>query len=66
MSSTKRVELLDLERAVPTTPADIAALHSSRELNHLTPDAYLAFLLAFATTHPSGRETSEGLEPFEL
>ncbi|MEO8035513.1 MAG: hypothetical protein ABI837_13840 [Acidobacteriota bacterium] len=66
MSSKKRAEVLDLEKAVPTTPDDIAALQSSRELNRLTPDAYLAFLLAFAPSHPPGRETSEGFEPFEL
>ncbi len=66
MSSRKRAELLDLETAVPTTAEDIAALNRARDLNHLSPKAYLAFLTAFSKQYPPTRETSEGWEPFEL
>jgi hypothetical protein len=66
MSSKKRVELLDLEKAVPATIEDPAALRRARELNRMTPAEYLEFLLAFAPLHPPGRETSEGMEPFKL
>jgi hypothetical protein len=69
MSSKKTFELLDLERDIPTTPEDVAALRRNRPpadpdiLRHL--DRLRADRLPGAPPRPR-RKTFGGCEPFEL
>ena len=58
--------MLDLERDVPTTEADIAAIERVRELNTMDPYEFLAFHLLFAPQHPPTRDIPPFHEPFEL
>ena len=66
--SSKRPEPLDLERDLPTTAEDVAALRRIREGRRISFAEYLRFLSRLAM--PSGearrRKTHEGQEPFEL
>ena len=58
--------MLDIEKDVPTTEADIAALERARQLNAMDPYEYLRFHLLFAREHPPTREIPPFHEPFEL
>ena len=66
--SSKRSEPLDLERDLPTTAEDVAALRRIRESRRISFADYLRFLsrlqLPSRATRP--RKTHEGQEPFEL
>lgn len=64
MSST-RPEPLDLERDVPTTADDVAALRRIRESRRIPFAEYLRFLSQLLPA-PRRRKTFEGREPFEL
>jgi hypothetical protein len=68
MSSKKRVEMLDFDAALSATPADVEAQWQARKRNHLLPQEYLEFLLAFEPMHPADRRTRNTPEdePFEL
>ncbi|MBV8520071.1 MAG: hypothetical protein JO197_21945 [Acidobacteria bacterium] len=68
MESKKPVEPLDeLEFDVPTTPEDNEMLWRVRELNTMTPQQYLAFLLELTKGLPQSRETNRDTdEPFTL
>lgn len=58
---------LDLERDLPTTPEDVAALKRIRERPRLEFADYLEFLSRLELpTHGVRRKTHEGYEPFEL
>ena len=65
--SSKHPEPLDLERDLPTTADDVAALRQIRESRRISFADYLRFLSRLEL--PSGaarRRTHEGQEPFEL
>ena len=68
MPSIKRVEPLDtFEIDVPTTAADNEALWRARQLNEMSSEEYLEFLVTFTENVPASRETnSDSDEPFEL
>ena len=68
MPSKKPVEPLDtFEIDVPTTPEDNEALWRVRQLNTMSPEEYLQFLLTFTKNLPPSRETnSDSDEPFVL
>lgn len=65
--SSKHPEPLDLERDLPTTAEDVAALKRLRESRRLGFADYLEFL---SRLEPLGgkvrRKIHEGREPFEL
>ncbi len=58
--------MLDLERDVTTTEADVAALEQVRQFNTMDPYEYLRFHLLFAPQHPPTREIPPFHEPFVL
>jgi hypothetical protein len=66
--SSRRPEPLDLERDLPTTAEDVAALRRIRESRRISFAEYLRFLSGLRM--PEGafrrRKTQEGVEPFEL
>ena len=66
-SSSKDSELLDLERGLPTTPADILALRRIKGSRRLSTKEYLR---ALANLPPRPRDRSRkrvfGGEPFRL
>ena len=66
--SSKRPEPLDLERDLPTTAEDVAALRRVRESRRISFAQYLRFLSALRLPEGAsgGRKTQEGVEPFEL
>jgi len=65
--SSKHPEPLDLEKDLPTTPADVAALKRIRERQRLGFADYLEFLSRLELPdHGVRRKTHEGYEPFEL
>ena len=66
--SSKRTEPLDLERDLPTTAEDVAALKRIRESRRISFADYLRFLSRQETPVSSTRrrKTHEGQEPFEL
>lgn len=65
--SSKRPEPLDLERDLPTTAEDVAALKRIREGRRLSFAEYLRFLSRQPSDGPSRRrKTHEGQEPFAL
>ena len=66
--SSKRAEPLDLERDLPTTPEDVAALKRIRESRRLEFREYLVWLsrLQWPTGAARRRRTHRGFEPFEL
>ena len=65
--SSKHSEPLELERDLPTTPEDVAALKRIREHQQLGFADYLEFLSRLELpTHGVRRKTHEGFEPFEL
>ena len=66
MRSKDVPDRLDLERAVPTSAADLEALERALRFDRLDPVAYLAFLRSFAERHPPTREIPETHEPFRL
>jgi len=52
---------------VPTTAEDNEVLWRLRQLNAMTPEEYLQFLLTFTADLPPSRETnSDSDEPFVL
>jgi hypothetical protein len=70
MRSPHDLELTELERDLPTTAEDVAALRRARaQARRMDLDAYLAFLEAFDDPPVEvlrARGTHEGAEPFEL
>lgn len=70
MRSPRDLELTELERDLPTTAEDVAALRrAGAESRSMDPGAYLAFLESFGDTPVEvlrARGTHEGAEPFEL
>ncbi len=66
--SSKRPEPLELERDLPTTAEDVAALRQIRESRRISFADYLRFLSRLRL--PAGatrrRKTHAGQEPFEL
>ncbi len=65
--SSKQPEPLDLDKDLPTTPEDVAALKRIRERQRLGFADYLEFLSRLQLpTHGVRRKTHEGYEPFEL
>lgn len=66
MTLPERSDLLDLERGIPTTAEDVAALERAKKLDRLSPEQYLQFLLTFTRSHPPGREIPPFHEPFRL
>lgn len=68
MQSKKPVEPLDtFEADVPITPADNIALWRVRELDVMSPQEYLEFLVRFTRDlPPSGEIDGPWPEPFEL
>lgn len=68
MSSKRRPEFLDLEKDLPTTPEDIAALRRARERTVVDMPHYLR-TISRLKFHPGvnyRRKTHEGFEPFTL
>lgn len=68
MSSKRPSEPLDLERGLPTTPADVEALRRARSLTRLSPEAYLRFLAQFPPPDEAALRARRGPrgEPFKL
>lgn len=69
MSSAEHPDWLDLERDLPTTAEDVAALRRLRRHAPMDLDAYFRFLRSFpaATVEElAGRKGPRGLEPFAL
>ena len=69
MSSTERPEWLDLERDLPTTAEDVAALRLLRRHPTMGLDSYFRFLRSFpaATVEELARRRGpRGSEPFAL
>jgi hypothetical protein len=66
MRSNAQSNSSELELHFPGTEADSAALERARDLNVMSPRAYLEFLLTFAPFHPPGRELPPHDEPFRL
>jgi hypothetical protein len=66
--SSKRPEPLDLERDLPTTAEDVAALKTIRESRRISFADYLNFLSRQKPSGASGRrrKTHDGDDPFEL
>jgi hypothetical protein len=64
--SSKRPEPLDLERDLPTTAEDVAALKRIREGRRISFAEYLRFLSRLQLPARVPRKTHEGHEPFEL
>jgi hypothetical protein len=68
MSSSACPERLDLDRDLPTTPDDVAALDRLASTPGLTLEAYLRFLGTFGalpTSRLHARQGPDG-EPFDL
>jgi hypothetical protein len=69
MSCAKRPDWLDLERDLPTTAEDVAALRLLRRHAAMDLDSYFRFLRSFpaATVEDLGRRKGpRGNEPFAL
>ncbi|MGH9321950.1 MAG: hypothetical protein ACRD3V_18940 [Vicinamibacteria bacterium] len=65
--SSKRAELLDLEKDLPTTPEDVAALRRIRESRRLVFGDYLEWLSRLELpARASRRRAHDGYERFEL
>lgn len=66
--SSKIPEPFDLERDVPTTAEDVAALRRIRVSRRLSFSEYLSFVSRLRMPEGASRErrTHEGCEPFEL
>jgi hypothetical protein len=62
----KRPEFLDLEKDLPTTPEDIAALRRAREPTPMDMAHYIRALSRLKLPHQRRRQTHEGFEPFTL
>jgi hypothetical protein len=69
MKSKKSLRLLDLDRDLPTTAADIFALRQARRDKIKDLKSYLEFLSRFpapSTVALSERKSSAGSKPFKL
>ncbi len=69
MRSSGPSDLLDLERGLPTTAADVAALRRARTAMRLDLDAYLRFLEQFPAPTSEALKARGGpssSEPFTL
>ena len=69
MRSSDSPEPLDLERDLPTTVEDIAALRRLRNRPRLSLEEYLAFLRSLGSPPASGlrsRKGPRGDRPFDL
>ncbi len=66
--SSKRAEPLDLDKDLPTTPEDVAALKRIRESRRLPFQEYLEWLsrLELPAEAAGRRRTHSGFPPFEL
>jgi len=67
--SGARSEPLDLERGLPTSPEDVAALRWLRETTWLTTEAYLQAMARLPSPSPQAlrqRRGPSGDEPFRL
>jgi hypothetical protein len=64
--SSKRPDPLDLEKDLPTTPEDVAALRRVREIRRISFADFLRFLSRYEGPAPSRRKTFAGYAPFEL
>ena len=66
-SSSRDSDLLDLEKGLPTTPADILALRRIRQSRRVSTVDYLRALARLPPRPPdSARERVYGGEPFRL
>lgn len=68
MRSSAGSEVLDLERDLPTTPADVAALRRARAAAPLDFAGYLRFLAAWPSPPTEALRSRRGPHgrPFEL
>jgi hypothetical protein len=69
MRSNDNLELLDLERDIPTTPDDVAALRRAGLPGPVDLEAYIRFLERLGSPSPSqlrSRRGPRGDRPFEL
>ena len=68
MSSKKLSDLLDLQRDLPTTAADVLALKKNRNFAGMDFESYLRFLETFPSPNLSALCTKKGPKgiPFEL
>jgi len=59
---------LDLDRDLPTTPEDVAALRRAKSFSVLSTDGYLAFLaqMPACAAAPAVKPGPRGDRPFEL
>ena len=65
--SSNGPEDLDLDRDLPTTAEDVAALRRLRESRNVSFAEYLEFLSRLKPpAEPRERKTFEGCEPFEF
>ena len=68
-SSSKASEPLDLERGLPTTPADVLALRRVKRSRRLSTEEYLRALTQLPPRPPGTRRPPKrvyGGEPFRL
>jgi hypothetical protein len=65
---TSNESLIDLERGLPTTQADIEALRRARRSPPMSPSEYLRFLSSLTVSMKALRERRgpRGPEPFQL
>ena len=69
MKSVDQTNYLDLERDLPTTPEDVAALRRLRRHAAMDLDSYFQFLGSFppaAVEELAARTGPRGPQPFEL
>lgn len=69
MPSNERSDLLDLEKGLPTTPADVLALRRLRLPRTVSTADYLRFLALLGPARPEhlrARRGPHGREPFRL
>lgn len=67
--SSKDSDLLDLERGMPTTPADAEALRRAKASRRLSTEDYLRALARLPPVAPDTRRSGKrvyGGEPFRL
>jgi len=69
MTSDERTNRLDLERDLPTTAEDVAALRRLQPRRAMELEAYFEFLASFPSATPeelAARKGPRGTEPFTL
>ena len=68
-SSSEDFDPLDLERGIPTTPADVLALRRVKRSRRLSTEDYLRALARLPAPPPGARRSRQriyGGEPFRL